>query len=348
MNLSARASDSLGGPPASSDPPVPGLPVSPSEYQVQWRLNERCNFRCAYCFREGRDQHRADEHPDCGKYSPEHIARSFDATGKTWRIRLTGGEPFLYPGFIALAQALTRRHRLAVNTNLSAPAVRDFAERVAPARVHSINATLHFHEVEKRGLMARWFETFLYFQEKGFNIRLVCLTHPLLLGRLASDLEHFRAQGVARTYVKIFRGPWNGSHYPGAFTAEERRLIQKAGLTEDEQRILDGRVYFLSLYCGAGCIAFDMDVRGILTRCSGVKTPHGNLFEGQFNPDTQPRPCPVLTCACPYQGMCFAEKANLEVHADRSADGSLAVSVRRCEPGPSSASETASMLRRPV
>ena len=371
MNFSARESDSLGGPPASSNSPVPGLPVSEeSEYQVQWRLNERCNFRCAYCFREGRDQHRADEHPDCGKYSPEHIARSFDsvfapktflrqsgaktpgrknvATGKTWRIRLTGGEPFLYPGFIALAQALTRRHRLAVNTNLSAPAVRDFAEQIAPARIHSINATLHFHEVEKRGLMARWFETFLNFQEKGFNIRLVYLTHPLLLGRIASDLEHFRAQGVARTYVKIFRGPWNGSHYPGAFTAEERRLIQKAGLTEDEQRILDGRVYFLSLYCGAGCIAFDMDVRGILTRCSGVKTPHGNLFEGQFNPDTQPHPCPVLTCACPYQGIRFAEKANLEVYADRSADGSLMVSVRRCEPGPSGASETASMLRRPV
>ena len=80
MNFSARESDSLGGPPASSNSPVPGLPVSEeSEYQVQWRLNERCNFRCAYCFREGRDQHRADEHPDCGKYSPEHIARSFDS-----------------------------------------------------------------------------------------------------------------------------------------------------------------------------------------------------------------------------------------------------------------------------
>ena len=358
MNFSARESDSLGGPPASSDPPVPGLPLSEeSEYQVQWRLNERCNFRCAYCFREGRDQHRADEHPDCGKYSPEHIARSFDsvfapngrknvATGKTWRIRLTGGEPFLYPGFIALAQALTRRHRLAVNTNLSAPAVRDFADQIAPSRVHSINATLHLHEVEKRGLMARWFETFLYFQQKGFNIRLVCLTHPLLLGRLASDLEHFRAQGVARTYVKIFRGPWNGRHYPAAFTSEERRLIQKTGLSEDEQLILDGRVCFLSLYCGAGCIAFDMDVRGTLTRCSGVKTPHGNLFEGQFNPDTQPRPCPVLTCACPYQGMRFAEKADLEVYSERSADGSLIVSVRRSGLAPGRASAAVNTPRR--
>lgn len=69
------------------------------ESQVLWRLTETCGFRCEYCPRE---EARAAG-PDPPRPAPERTAACFDATGRPWLIRITGGEPFLYPGFLALA-----------------------------------------------------------------------------------------------------------------------------------------------------------------------------------------------------------------------------------------------------
>ena len=278
------------------------------ELQVLWRLCERCNFRCEYCFRDGVDAHRGAEHPDCAARAPDHIARSFDATGHPWLIRLTGGEPFLYPGFLELVAALTQHHRVAINTNLGAPGVRELADRIAPSRVHSIYATLHLREVERHRLTESWIEAFLELQAKGFPMRLALLTHPALLPHLGERIEMLRSQGVVHVYVKILRGQVSGRQLPTAYSQSERRLIRAAGPSDDELGILEDRVHFRGLRCAAGCTAFDLDLHGNLTRCSGVRSPRGNLFAGRFDPDVEPRRCPVWTCTCPYQGLRFARR----------------------------------------
>ena len=116
--------------------------------QIHWQINQRCNFNCPYCFRRLPDDDGKNENPDCGKYSPEHIARKFDQTDSVWRIYMTGGEPLLYPHFVELAKALTRRHYIAISTNLSTANAYDLAEAVETERLTSIKANLHILQRE--------------------------------------------------------------------------------------------------------------------------------------------------------------------------------------------------------
>lgn len=275
---------------------------SKSDCYVLWCITRQCNFNCAYCFRKC-----GDEDPACGKYSAEHIAQRFDETGKVWHIRMTGGEPLLYPGFVELAKALTRRHYVSVITNLSTPNAYEFAEAIENERVHSISASLHILEREKRKDGVReYLRKFLHFQERGFNIRLRYIAYPPLLGRIEEDVEWLRRDGVKRIGVKVFQGRYKGGHYPRDYSDEERAFIRGLGLNNYEQEILAGRVSFLGRKCEAGHQAFTMDMSGNVMRCNTLKDKYGNLFRGTFRPGESSRRCTVKKCSCAYEGIDFA------------------------------------------
>lgn len=277
------------------------------EYQLLWRINQRCNLQCDYCFRQGVDECHDRENPDCLEIDPDKAVAALDATGQRWRIHLTGGEPFLHPKIIPLAEALTRsRHRLSINTNLVPPAAVEFAERVHPARIHSINASYHLDELESRKLKSRWIDTFLKIQHKGFPIRLMYLTHPAWLDRTNAEIEALKRHGIGEIYFKIFRGPYAERFYPIHFSDQQRLQIAGFGLTPHEQAILDTQDSFLGKPCRAGHSAFDLDLRGHLTRCSTLRESRGDLYERQFTPDLQPQLCTAETCLCPYQGLHFS------------------------------------------
>ena len=290
-----------------------GPPRRP-EFEALWRLNQSCNYRCEYCFRSGVDEYRQAEHPECGKYRPTQIAKAFDDTGKIWRIHMTGGEPFLYPDFVSLAKALTARHHISINTNLSTSNVYDFADQITPSSVHSINASLHLAERQKRkdGL-ERFIQCMLHLQKKGFNVRLMYITYPPLLSRLKNDLTSFRSQGISGIYVKVFRGRYENELYPAAFTKDQRALILSAGIPGDERAILQGETNFFGRQCVAGSKAFDIDISGNLTRCSAINKGYGNIFTGRYCFDEQASPCSSLFCNCPYQGLKFTQRKTYEV-----------------------------------
>lgn len=131
------------------------------EYMMAWQLNTLCNFRCEYCFCS--EKSLSKEHSDCGKYSPEHIAKCFNDTGRIWRIHMSGGETFLYPKFVELARALTKKCYISLNTNLSTPNVYEFGDMISPEKVLSINAALHIMEREKsKNGVNKYIKKFLY------------------------------------------------------------------------------------------------------------------------------------------------------------------------------------------
>lgn len=273
-----------------------------SKYDVAWVMNRRCNFNCEYCFGFARD--KLTEDPACARYSPSHIAQRFDETGEPWRILLSGGEPFMYPGFLELAGLLTRRHYIDVNTNLSTPNTYEFADAVKPDRVGKIHAGLHILEREKSPNGVRdYLRKFLFFQERGFNISMVYVSYPPLLGRIAEDITWWRSQGVRRIYVKMFKGKFKGKRYPRDYTDEERSLLRRLGLDYSEDEILSRRVSFLGRKCQAGHRAFAMNKTGNVMRCFSLKEDHGNLFEGTFRPGKFPRRCTVRRCLCSYEGI---------------------------------------------
>ncbi|MGA2093477.1 MAG: radical SAM protein [Sedimentisphaerales bacterium] len=280
-----------------------------ADCDVLWRVNRKCNFDCDYCFRDviNTDEDKRTEDPLCGKYSPEHIAKSFDDTGRIWHISMTGGEPFLYPRFMELVNALTRKHYLAVSTNLSLSSAYDFADVINPGRVTTIKANVHIMEREKvNGGVKEFLRKFLHFQNRGFDIQLVYVTYPPVLGRIREDLLRFRGEGVRRVWVKIFQGRYQDKRYPRDYSQQQQELIRGLGLNHFEEQILSCRVSFIGKKCEAGRRVFSMDIAGNVSRCSALAEGYGNLFEGTFIPGKSARLCSAKKCGCSYQGIRYA------------------------------------------
>jgi Radical SAM superfamily len=116
------------------------------DVEADWILLNTCNYRCAYCFLSAADLGTKIRISG----TPEQWVEGFSHAGKTWLLHITGGEPFIYPGFVDLCEQLARDHYLSINSNLSHRSVDDFAERIDPRRVHYINAALHPDERGKR------------------------------------------------------------------------------------------------------------------------------------------------------------------------------------------------------
>ena len=272
------------------------------KYVMAWNLNSLCNFRCEYCFCS--KESLSKEHPDVGKYSPGHIAGCFDNTGKTWRIHMSGGEPFVYPDYVTLTRLLTKNHYISINTNLSTGNVFQFGDAVPPGKVLTMNAGIHILEREKKkDGVSKYIEKFLYLQDKGFNIRLEYVAYPPLFSRLKKDMAFFASQGVKIVNLKMFRGTYNGKVYPHSYTEEEKEIISQKALDTREMEIMNENVNFYRRLCSAGETSFNMDPSGNLFRCLTVKECYGNFFSSKFRMDKKPRPCPAKKCGCPYEGI---------------------------------------------
>jgi len=276
------------------------------DHMVFWQLNDLCNFRCLYCFCG--EEKLSREHPDVGKYSPEHIARCFNRTGKTWQVHMSGGEPFLYPDYVGLCAELTRNHYISINTNLSTSNVKEFADTIDPRKVIFINAGLHIGEREKTEDGVELFiDRVKYLQEKKFNIDVGYLAYPPLFPRMEKDIDRLRSGGIRLVNAKTFRGFYKGKTYPAAYTPAEKKLVDQYALDPREEEVLNRKVNFFGRLCATGCKYFRMDPSGGIFRCSTSMKKYGNLFEEKYSLDWVPRPCPLLNCDCPYEGFKYVQ-----------------------------------------
>jgi len=263
---------------------------------IDWHINNVCNYKCTYC---GVVNVAHDEKPP----PPSFVADCFDRIGKTLIINIAGGEPFLYPRFVALCKALTKHHYISMQTNLSTTNVYDFADKVDPAKVHFITASLHILEREKRANNVKnYCDRILYLQSRQFNVISDYVAYPSLLSRISQDFAFLRNAGVSKMEVVPFQGLYGGLHYPESYSETERSTITSLGIDCDDMAVLDDSNAFRSRLCTAGVKSFSLHSNGRFYRCNRSKRPYGDLFSGTLRPDLEPRPCPFTRCCCPYFG----------------------------------------------
>lgn len=275
-----------------------------------------CNYRYGYCFLSERALGaKLPESP------PPAVWRdAFDATGRTWLLHVTGGEPFVKPDFVAWCEALSERHWLSINTNLSRPQVLDFAERVDPARVHFILAGLHLAERLRHGAVGTFVRHAQRLQQRGFTLIASVIVTPALVPQYPRLAAAFARQGLPLA-PKILRGRVDGRRYPDAYTPAEREAI--AGWIDDAQaayaprlaaldepptvdvladrRLLDGIPDYRGRLCAGGQRFVQIRPDGTVLRCHSHEVL-GNVLHGTLRLAPVPRPCD--TDYCPY----FCEK----------------------------------------
>lgn len=280
--------------------------------KATWRINYECNFDCIYCWP---GSHGHQELTEVGRLSLDEIISCFEEISKVWEINITGGEPFLYPGFICLLKLLTKNFKVSINTNLVSEKIHELINQIDPNRIIYINCSVHILEREKIDMKLRGFLTKLESLRKaGFPLRLSYVAHPTVLNRMNKDLKFLRKQGFDAK-PKIFRGIYNGKQYPEEFSEAERKIIKKYLGDSMDWEILNCKLKFKGKKCLGGCLFFKIDPDGTVHRCSSYQRSNlpslGNLFRRTFYPFSDASICEQEVCYSLYEGLVYAENINI-------------------------------------
>lgn len=303
------------------------------DIEADWHLLNTCNYRCGYCFSPSDVLgQKLRTHA-----SPQQWQSAFDATGYTWLLHMTGGEPSIYPSFAELSEALTKKHFISFNSNLSRP-LQSFTEQVDPARVSFINAGFHFEERERRSDNLIFLRNAELLRSKGFPLLVSIVATPGALERFQAATDLLAQSGIV-PIPKVMRGPYEGRLFPEAYTELDRerfrgfaalaRKFYEPLLSSTLERpsidmfqdddLLYGEPSFTGQSCDAGHRFVTINPMGQVIRCSGP-TAYGNILAGTFKRARGPKPCNTRAC------MYFCQKYTTTpaaLHAQNSSPGFL-------------------------
>lgn len=280
------------------------------DVEADWTLLHTCNYRCEYCF-----------FPDLllGQKmqvyaTPEEWQAAFEATGRTWLIHMTGGEPTAYSDFTELCARLSSQHYLSLNSNLSLISIKRFSERIEPGRVNFINAAVHPLEREQRKGWSIFLNNVEALLSRGFPLMLSVVATPEALAQF-EDIERLLSPTGMVPIPKILQGFYRGRNFPSQYTPTERHIFRtravaarkaygpllaqateqpSISLLEDDQ-VLNGLPVFDGHSCAAGQRFVSVTPTGEVFRC-GPETHLGSLLKRTLRLSPEPRPCDSRYC----------------------------------------------------
>ncbi|MBI5241192.1 MAG: radical SAM protein [Elusimicrobia bacterium] len=266
-----------------------------------WYINTACNYRCSYCKPEQLAGRQAPAERWVEVWADIH--RRYGSC----HISFSGGEPFVYPGFIEILAGVTRHHTVEVITNLSCD-VRRLVEKVNLKRLR-LGASFHPECVDIEEFLGRVKELHKYDFEKWVTF----VAYPPHLDRILHFQKRVQDAGV-RFSILPFNGAWDGRTYPQGYTeAEKKVILQACGDDEPNLRSFkwgnggkaeDGPAAAKSSTTkGRPCLMGKSYARiypdGSAKRCCAPGAAElGNLIEGTFRLQEEPAPCASERCPC--------------------------------------------------
>lgn len=266
--------------------------------EADWQLNDICNMQCHYCFST-----RSGTRASRSVLDPRRCLDFFDGTESTWSLHMTGGEPFLSPGFIDLCKILSRRHLLSINTNLSSTRISEFSHAVDPTRVEYVHCCLHIEERERLNGWKTLENNLTILVRRGFVLFASQIMTPGVFAVFPESARRLLDLGVG-LIPKSLQGPLNGKWYPHAYSEKEKDLfrvfseqaethlrINTPALVDGvfsvnplrDREFLDGFPKFRNIPCAAGKRFFTIQSNGNIHRC-GTNQLLGNIQKDIFGP----------------------------------------------------------------
>ena len=252
-----------------------------------WNMLYDCNYRCAYCFFEG----KWEEYRKRNLYfTPEELVVFWDRVYKKYGsiyLIITGGEPFIYPNFIEIIKRLSEAcFHINISSNSSGD-LKSFVEEVSPQKV-SLSLSYHpqFDNLED------FVERLLYIRKHQFSGCINLVAYPAFLGNIGGYQEKFVAINESLKIIPFF-GECGGKIYPESYTPQEQEIIGIDGswFTKVKRR---------GTMCQAGQKTALIFPDGKIARCGqiGEQMIVGNFFDSDFNLLNGPLPCVVEYCPC--------------------------------------------------
>jgi MoaA/NifB/PqqE/SkfB family radical SAM enzyme len=273
-----------------SDRVVAPTPPPPDEGVVSWNMNTLCNYRCSYCTQRFLDDRKRWAH-DVPAFLSTFSALPQD-TGVPWEVKLSGGEPFLHPGFLDVVRGLRDAGLwISVVTNFSGDAAA-FVD-AAGDRLRVLSASLHleFADVDVFRAKAAAVQASL---REGASLVVTCVATQQNLPRLVELAASFHDVGV-RFKVQPEKQDREIVSYDDAGKA----LLYRLGGHNGTGRIAHD---FGGQPCWAGARYFIVDDVGEAFRCYPARRYRverlGNVTDGTFRAREAAAPCLYRSCNC--------------------------------------------------
>lgn len=266
-----------------------------------WQINKSCNYRCEYCYLDDYDE------KEQVKIRYQDYAEAFNKTNLRWHIRIDGGEPFFYDNFVELCVALTERHCISLNTNLSHNKnILKFSKQIDPQKVVQFKCSFHLGEVKKYGHLNQFIDSCKMLLQKHFNVLVTIVFYPPYIQEIIEIFKTFNENKIP-VVGRVFNGTYGGKAYPKAYRRMDLNLL-KTCLDPVDVYFLENGSSFVNDLCLAGqrFLLFHSD--GSLQRCGNVDEYMGNIFKGDFNLNKEARTCPSHCCGCAYVGYLLTAK----------------------------------------
>lgn len=262
-------------------------PRYPLEGVASWNMNTTCNYRCTYC-----TQRFVDDRGQWAKDLPAFIS-AFSRLSGDWEIKLSGGEPFRHPDFIATVSALAEaRRRVSVVTNFASPVdeLLAFADATR-ARPGLISASLHLEYAEPAAFLDK--VRAVQAHHAG-RVVVTCVATRANLPQLTTIAADYAAAGVTFR-VQPEKQDRDVIEYTGG---ERDQLIQLGGHNGTGEIAPS----FAGQPCWAGARYFIVDHRGEAYRCYPARRQRreylGNMLDGTFRLRADAEPCRYSYCNC--------------------------------------------------
>ncbi|MBX3233384.1 MAG: radical SAM protein [Labilithrix sp.] len=262
---------------------------------VEWQVCGVCNYDCSYCIQS--KKHRVG-HPS--SEDVERFLAFFAGLPSRWEVKMTGGEPFAFRGFIdRIVPGLVTRtpHVVSVLTNLSAPiAILERFATLTRGRLGVVSASLHLEHtsiatfVEKAARLRALMDP---------DARLVVNT-VLVPGRL-EEVARARSE-VEAAGLTLFPQVMKVKGGVASYDEEDRqRVTGLVGISPSPRRANVAPSY-RGRRCWAGAEYFVLTQTGDAWRCRTSKRFGegylGNVLAGTLALATGPAPCTYDICPC--------------------------------------------------
>lgn len=226
-----------------------------------------CNFDCPYCWqRQGEEEFKPVPFIHADKWI-EALNRLNIET-----LDISGGEPFMQPGFLRILTETTCR--IGMTSNLSFDLLK-FVQTVSPSKVFTITAS--YHPTQKLDLQTFTGKIALL-MSKGFNVTVNFVGYPEQMYLTPMMKGYFEGLGF-----KFHVDPYVPYSKPYEFSNEEKAFL-KNFVGEDREHYLKDGEQTMKM-CSGGRTHLHIQPNGDAYRCFLDRKDHKPMIGNIFNPD---------------------------------------------------------------
>ena len=269
--------------------------MSARQPTIEWQVCGVCNYDCSYCIQSRK--HRVG-HPDAAAVAG--FLRCFENLPGRWEVKMTGGEPFAFRGFLEeIVPGLVQRtpHTVSVLTNLSAPwSVLERFARLTRGRLGVVSASLHLEA-----------ETVEAFVDKARRLRAAIdpdarlVVNAVLVPERLGDLEQARAV-VEDAGLRFFPQLLKTKHGTWDYAAEHRAPLLRLLGDSPTPRQANLAPSYRGRTCWAGAEYLVLTQSGDAWACRTSRRFAegflGNVLDGSFARRDGPLQCGYDICPC--------------------------------------------------